>query len=246
MEYLDLYSLYNINETLLTADEWDYFTVRKEFKKYKNNFEKMLFGKEDKCFACGVDGNIHYHHVVPLSLGGVNNPFNLVRLCEDCHNKLHGIKKVDSYRKYGIYQKDEKLKKMAEGRFCFNCLGKDDLSGYLIVPETIGGTLGNGNVAILCSQCRAKVESAVDEHGIISQSALTKIGMKHAKSSGKTLGKPSNKRLENAYNLLLETGFDYQLVSEVTGLLLDTIIKYSMERRLDSYPTYKNNLAKCA
>ena len=38
------------------------------------------------CFECGIDGEIHNHHVVPKSKGGTKT----VPLCIICHGKIHG------------------------------------------------------------------------------------------------------------------------------------------------------------
>jgi hypothetical protein len=38
------------------------------------------------CFECGSNNNIHQHHVVPRTLGGVRT----IPLCGDCHGKVHG------------------------------------------------------------------------------------------------------------------------------------------------------------
>jgi hypothetical protein len=37
------------------------------------------------CFECGIDGEIHNHHVVPKSKGGTKT----VPLCTICHGKIH-------------------------------------------------------------------------------------------------------------------------------------------------------------
>jgi len=40
---------------------------------------------------------IHYHHIIPVSLGGTNNKGNLISVCPTCHshvfqsNDVHGI-----------------------------------------------------------------------------------------------------------------------------------------------------------
>jgi hypothetical protein len=39
-----------------------------------------------KCFNCNYYGDIHMHHVVPKSLGGINT----VPLCIKCHGIVHG------------------------------------------------------------------------------------------------------------------------------------------------------------
>jgi hypothetical protein len=54
--------------------------------------EDKLINK-DKCFECGLDGELHYHHVVPETLGGTKT----IPLCLICHGKIHN-KKFVNYR----------------------------------------------------------------------------------------------------------------------------------------------------
>jgi hypothetical protein len=42
-----------------------------------------------RCGNCGSTRNLHVHHIVPLSKGGVNSESNLRTLCKDCHALLH-------------------------------------------------------------------------------------------------------------------------------------------------------------
>lgn len=41
------------------------------------------------CINCGSNKDLHYHHVIPTTLGGSNNSNNLVCLCNKCHRLLH-------------------------------------------------------------------------------------------------------------------------------------------------------------
>ena len=44
-----------------------------------------------RCHDCGVERDgLHKHHIVPKSLGGSNDPSNLVTLCANCHEDRHG------------------------------------------------------------------------------------------------------------------------------------------------------------
>ena len=46
-----------------------------------------------KCEYCGREIDYHgmqLHHVVPVSMNGTNNPHNLMCLCSECHNLIHG------------------------------------------------------------------------------------------------------------------------------------------------------------
>lgn len=63
--------------------------MKAESKQVKmKNYKKA----HERCEICG-----HYattvHHILPVSLGGENEDYNFIALCEECHGKAH---------KYGI------------------------------------------------------------------------------------------------------------------------------------------------
>jgi hypothetical protein len=49
-----------------------------------------------KCQNCGINGGddsdieIHAHHIVPKANGGTHSKSNLITLCKQCHNAVHG------------------------------------------------------------------------------------------------------------------------------------------------------------
>ncbi|MDF9748431.1 HNH endonuclease [Natrinema salsiterrestre] len=51
--------------------------------------EQRLEIDDHQCVNCGNSGMLHVHHVVPKSLGGVDELSNLRSLCIDCHDKAH-------------------------------------------------------------------------------------------------------------------------------------------------------------
>lgn len=63
--------------------------LRKEFTKLYENFDNAL---PKECQNCNDTENLTIHHIVPLAVNGTNNIGNLVRLCSECHNKIHGTK----------------------------------------------------------------------------------------------------------------------------------------------------------
>ena len=77
----------------------------KESKKRINKWKKSKFIEKDICFDCGSKEGIHYHHVVPDSLGGSQT----LPLCNDCHGKVHDRKFVDisTLVKEGLRKKKE-------------------------------------------------------------------------------------------------------------------------------------------
>lgn len=46
---------------------------------------------EDKCVYCGSIEGLEYHHILPRSMGGTDESFNLVRVCNNHHAILHGL-----------------------------------------------------------------------------------------------------------------------------------------------------------
>lgn len=80
---------------------YQYFPFVKESRKGKRpaSHEKRveLFKEQQKanitkpkiCAACGATEDIKIHHIIPLSMGGTNDYFNLVYLCHSCHVLLH-------------------------------------------------------------------------------------------------------------------------------------------------------------
>ena len=47
---------------------------------------KDIVIQRHKCFECDSTENIHEHHVVPKTLGGIKT----IPLCGSCHGKVHG------------------------------------------------------------------------------------------------------------------------------------------------------------
>lgn len=80
-------------KTIIHKDKW--WAIKQEvYKKYGH-----------KCSKCGSCNNIDVHHKIPLSKGGTNNIQNLIPLCHECHEKIHGYKfgneKQASMENYG-------------------------------------------------------------------------------------------------------------------------------------------------
>lgn len=55
--------------------------MKKETIKWES--DKLI--RKDNCFECGLDGELHYHHVVPETMGGTKT----IPLCLICHGKVH-------------------------------------------------------------------------------------------------------------------------------------------------------------
>ena len=66
-------------------------TTNKKFR------EEMKLELGTKCYNCGSDECIEYHHIVPLFLGGTNKITNIVPLCHKCHQAAHRGRHLTKY-----------------------------------------------------------------------------------------------------------------------------------------------------
>lgn len=71
----------------LDKEELSNSEKRRQFENMYKEFDENL---PNECSCCGDTKNLTIHHIVPLTLGGTNKITNLSRLCETCHNKIHG------------------------------------------------------------------------------------------------------------------------------------------------------------
>lgn len=47
--------------------------------------------KEDKCAYCDATEGLEWYHILPRSLGGTDESFNLIRVCNHHHALIHGL-----------------------------------------------------------------------------------------------------------------------------------------------------------
>lgn len=51
-------------------------------------------------YVCEDKSQVHFHHIIPKSLGGNNKESNLIEVCPNCHNRIyienekHGIHSI--------------------------------------------------------------------------------------------------------------------------------------------------------
>lgn len=80
----------------------DYLKIRQEFANalFQNKLRQKL---GTKCIYCGMNDDIQYHHIIPVSQGGDNRISNLVPLCGRCHFLAHEKKPIEGkkYKKKG-------------------------------------------------------------------------------------------------------------------------------------------------
>ena len=55
--------------------------------------QQLILNKGTVCCNCLINcrEEINFHHVIPIAIGGTNNFSNIVPLCDNCHNKIHGL-----------------------------------------------------------------------------------------------------------------------------------------------------------
>lgn len=52
--------------------------------------EKVKKKYQNKCYICGQPATT-VHHIIPKALGGKDEEWNLVPLCENCQKKIHKL-----------------------------------------------------------------------------------------------------------------------------------------------------------
>lgn len=68
------------------------YTQRNNYQQRKTLTIKRQAGEIKKPFICGCCGNkqgLELHHIVPLAIGGNDDFYNLIYLCQDCHKRMH-------------------------------------------------------------------------------------------------------------------------------------------------------------
>jgi hypothetical protein len=99
---------------------------------------------KDECFECGSFENIHYHHIVPSTMGGTKT----IPLCIICHGKVHNrdFVKYKELQRIGI----ERAKK--NGVFIGRAKGSHETSEQFLNKPKIKQAvelLNKGNLSLL-------------------------------------------------------------------------------------------------
>jgi len=83
----------------------------------RKTYQKIV-EEQPYCQLCGRSYNLHIHHIIYRSQLGNNDERNLIRLCSDCHRRVHSNKKVwqkklleYQFKKYGKFNKEDVTKK---------------------------------------------------------------------------------------------------------------------------------------
>ena len=81
---------------------------------------QRIEGSKVLCEECASTAELEWHHIIPFSEGGTDNPSNLAVLCKACHILIH--KTNDDYREAGrwgglvsAYMREERMGREA---FC--------------------------------------------------------------------------------------------------------------------------------
>lgn len=70
------------------------FSKRKNYQRrneYSNYSQKTNLKKPKICACCSSKTNLNLHHVIPIYMGGIDEYYNLIYLCESCHHKMHNM-----------------------------------------------------------------------------------------------------------------------------------------------------------
>ena len=76
----------------------------------KKTYERVA-NEQKWCRLCGRTNDLQIHHIIYRSQLGNNDERNLIRLCADCHRRVHSNKKVwqkrlleYQFKKYGVFR----------------------------------------------------------------------------------------------------------------------------------------------
>lgn len=68
------------------------YSKRNNFQRRNEVLKKNYQIKRLKiCSACGSKEKLELHHVIPIKIGGIDEYYNLIYLCHDCHMKMHKL-----------------------------------------------------------------------------------------------------------------------------------------------------------
>ena len=102
----------------MTADER--VNIRHYLKSKQDKTRKRIDGEKVRCEECSSTSELEWHHIIPFSKGGTDEPENLKVLCQLCHKLYH--KESDDYRRNGqwgglvsAYLREQKL---GREKFC--------------------------------------------------------------------------------------------------------------------------------
>lgn len=68
------------------------YSKRNNYERRKEITKKLQSGEIKKpliCGCCGNKENLELHHIIPISLGGTDDYYNLIYLCFNCHKEIH-------------------------------------------------------------------------------------------------------------------------------------------------------------
>lgn len=82
-----------------------------------NKTDTLIYEAAKNCPSCGqINTDFHLHHVLPKSLGGLDQKSNILEICSTCHAKIHSphLLRTSATIKSGLAK--AKKKAIAEGR----------------------------------------------------------------------------------------------------------------------------------
>jgi len=75
-----------VKEKRIDYSKRNNYQRRKEITK---KLHKGIINKPLVCSTCGDNKNLELHHIIPISLGGTDDYYNLIYLCSECHRAIH-------------------------------------------------------------------------------------------------------------------------------------------------------------
>lgn len=145
-------------------------SARPELAEYEEQKRRIRARDRYTCLRCGrgfSQGELHVHHVIPLSRFGTNEDANLVTLCHPCHNKQHPDVQVT--RAFPIRRRSPTVCFVAVG---IETTGLADDDAIIEIAAT--QFVGNEEAGVFCSllRCKKTVPREITRKTGITQSMI--------------------------------------------------------------------------
>jgi transposase-like protein len=114
--------------------------------------------KHQICLACTLNEAAHYHHILPFVDGGRT----LIPVCENCHNKIHGLnfQKHSENVKKGLQKAKENGKRLGQPKKFIDVIPYVDLYHQGLSYRQIAKKL-NCSVGTVCRILKENLPNSV-------------------------------------------------------------------------------------
>lgn len=107
-------------------------------KKIPKSTKKRLLSRDGKtCQKCGGTKKLTIHHIIPRKNNGGNNNWNLITLCQPCHNEWHSLSDREGSHTFHQWLSMPNLQELMEGAanpviYAVTCFDRKEDKEYVV------------------------------------------------------------------------------------------------------------------